>query len=339
MSEQSCRFSENDIRPDRLKEGQKIALKHDLQFLSQHRDLFVQVGCPACTTDEASSEYDKNGMTYVKCCNCRTVYVNPRPAPDLLEAFYRQSENYAYWNQYIFPQSEDARRKNIFEPRAKRTVELCSQHRSPTGMLLEIGAGYGTFCEEIRNLNVFEKIVALEMTPGLAETCRDRGLEVIEVPVEKLQMHAESVDVIASFEVIEHLFDPKAFLRSVHRLLHPDGLLILSCPSISGFETELLETQSDTIDHEHLNYFTPDSLQMLLADCGFSTVERFTPGKLDADIVRRKYLAGAIQLKNDHFLQKLMTDNWEKCGGAFQKFLQETERSSHLWIVARKRAE
>jgi len=338
MGEQTSRFSENDIRPDRLKEGQQLALEHDLQFLAQHRDRFVQVDCPACASGETRPKYEKYSMTYVTCCDCGMVYINPRPPSDLLEEFYCQSENYAYWNRYIFPQSENSRRKNIFEPRAKRTVELCRQHCSSAGTLLEIGAGYGTFCEEIRKLGFFKKIIALEMTPDLAATCRDRGLDVIEVPVEKLKMKPESVDVVTSFEVIEHLFNPEEFLGSVRRFLHPKGLLILSCPSISGFETELLGTQSDTIDHEHLNYFTPDSLQTLLARCGFSLIERFTPGKLDADLVRKKYLAGAVDLEQDKFLRDLLTDGWEQCGEAFQEFLQKTERSSHLWVVARARS-
>lgn len=336
MSEIANGFSENDIRPDRLKEGQRIALEHDLQFLARHRGRFVRVDCPACSFGGSRPKYEKCGMVYVECCECGTVYINLRPSPDLLEEFYSQSENYAYWNRYIFPQSEESRRKNIFAPRAERTIDICQRYGISFGTLLEIGAGYGTFCEEVRRLNVFKKILALEMTPDLAATCRTRGLEVIEVPVEKLQMATESVDVIASFEVIEHLFDPGNFLASIHRFLKPKGLLILSCPSISGFETEVLGALSDTIDHEHLNYFTPDSLERLLKNCGFHTIERFTPGKLDAELVRKKYLAGAIQLADNRFLSELMTDKWEQCAAAFQEFLQRTERSSHLWIVARK---
>ena len=56
--------------------------------------------------------------------------------------------------------------------------------------LYDVGAGYGTFCEEVSRLG-FDRVIALEPEPHLAQTCRDKGLEVIEAPVEQAQHHGE----------------------------------------------------------------------------------------------------------------------------------------------------
>ena len=280
---------EQDIRPKHLMAKQRVAMLTDVgRILSRFSD-FVFVNCPACENGIYSPKFEKNGITYVECRECRTFYVNPRPPPKVLEWFYHGSPNYAYWNEVIFPATEAARLERIFVPRVDRLLELCRKYEVSTNSLLEIGAGYGTFCGEITKRNVFTRVVALEPTPDLAKTCRKRGLEVLGLPVESIQLNSlELFDVVASFEVIEHLFKPIDFVGHMKRLLNPGGIIMLTCPNGRGFDIETLGTVSNSVDHEHLNYFNPESLTGLLEKCGLEILESFTPGRLDVNLVRNK---------------------------------------------------
>tara|TARA_B100000315_G_scaffold235618_1_gene250710 strand:- start:87 stop:260 length:174 start_codon:yes stop_codon:yes gene_type:complete len=47
---------------------------------------------------------------------------------------------------------------------------------------MEVGAGFGTFCEEIKAKAFFGQIIAIEPIPALAESCREKSLKVIEKP-------------------------------------------------------------------------------------------------------------------------------------------------------------
>jgi len=143
--------------------------------------------------------------------------------------------------------------------------------------------------------------------------------------------------VIASFGVLEHLFSPRDFLRGCANILSPGGLLVLTCPNAKGFDVMTLGPVSDTVDAEHLNYFHPASLAHLLGECGFSTLEAFTLGKLDAELVRKKAVAGEFDLSDQPFLRHVLIDEWERAGAAFQRFLVDNQLSSHMWIVAEKR--
>ena len=158
--------------------------KPDVARLLAKKSDFVAVECPACGAGTAKPRFEKYTMTYKECSVCETVYVSPRPTPTQLADYYQQSENYAYWNDVIFPASENVRRARIFRPRVERVIDACRRHGTRTNVLLEIGAGFGTFCEEMKRVAVFDRIVAVEPTPDLAQTCRNRGLEVIERRIE-----------------------------------------------------------------------------------------------------------------------------------------------------------
>ncbi len=333
------KLTEEDIRPKHLASGQQIAALTDLGRMLTRIGEFVAVDCPACGKDDPRPRYVKNGINYVACPHCRTLYVNPRPPATVLDWFYRESPNYAYWNKYIFPASEGARRERIFVPRVDRLLEICARYQIPTHSLLEVGAGFGTFCAELSSRGVFQRVVGVEPTPDLAATCRSRGVEIIESPIEHVRTESVGLfDVVANFEVIEHLFDPLVFLEHMVRLIRPGGVLMLTCPNGEGFDIETLGPFSTTVDHEHLNYFNPESMNTLLKRNGLEVIESFTPGKLDAELVRNKALEGVISLDDQPFLKKVLIDEWDLHGSAFQDFIVERGMSSNLWVVARKPA-
>jgi len=331
------KLTEQEIRPSELMAKQRIAAVTDVGRMLSRYEEFVHVSCPACGAEDSTPKFEKNSIRYVTCRVCQTLYINPRPSPNVLEWFYRGSPNYAYWNNVVFPASEDARRQKIFIPRADQLLGLCRKYSVETQMLLEVGAGFGTFCSEVKSRNVFSKVVAVEPTPDLAVTCRKRGLEVLEQPIEQVALdHTALFDVVASFEVIEHLFAPIDFVRQMARLLKSGGLLVLTCPNGQGFDIETLGVASNTVDHEHLNYFNPESLSKLLTSCGLEVLESFTSGKLDAELVRNKILAGEFDVSAQPFLRNVLVDSWEQLGQSFQEFLVRHGLSSNMWMVARK---
>jgi len=330
-------FKEDDIRPDRFLEQQLKAIKEDIEYLLSRKSEFVKIDCPACGGKKSVFYFDKSGFDYFQCLDCQTVFLNSRPSQEVIHDFYSISKNYSFWNKYIFPASEKVRKEKIFIPRVDKVLEFCKKYSVGTGVLLEVGAGFGTFCEEVKNRNVFKRVIAVEPTPDLAETCRQKGLEVLNQSVEKLSLDENSVDLISCFEVVEHLFNPRVFLENCKRYLKKGGFFVLSCPNFLGFDIITLRELSDSVDHEHLNYFNPGSLSTLLENIGFEVIEMQTPGKLDADIVRKRALDGVIDLSDAPFLKHILIDRWNELGRNFQTFLSDNLLSSHLWVVARNK--
>lgn len=327
-------MKEEDIRPKELMMENQRLRQEDAQDLIKNKVDFVNISCPACESDDYEEQFQKEGFDFVKCKNCQTMFITPRPSLDLLNKFYENSKCLKHWNKF-FASTEDSRRQNIFVPRAVQVIELCKKYGVNTKTLLDVGAGFGTFCEEVEKHNFFDKVIAVEPSVALAEACKKKGLNVIDKPIEEISL--DEVDVITNFELIEHLFCPKDFVKSCYDALSSEGLLILTTPNIKGFDLVILGKISTNIaGPNHINYFHPASLTLLLENSGFKVVEVLTPGKLDAELVRKKIISKELDTTNNPFLQLILIDKWSEIGKNLQNFLSNNNLSSHMWIVAKK---
>lgn len=330
------KFNENDIRPEILRKGMEKAMNEDIKTLQGFKSDFKKVFCPACGDKNSHFIFEKYGFSFDICKKCRTVFMNPRPTSLILKNFYENSKNYAYWNKYIFPSSETIRRDKIIKPRVKKMNDIAKRLKIKKNCLVEIGPGYGTFADEVIKSGAFKKVIVIEPNSSCATSCRNRGIETIEKPIEEVPKLEYSPDVIASFEVIEHLYSPKEYLKNCWRIMGDNSIIVATCPNYEGFDILTLGFSSESIDHEHLNLFNPTSISLLFKKCGFRVLECFTPGELDADIVRNKILAGQFNIKNNPFLKKVLLDRWGELGNKFQEFLKNNKFSSHMWVIAKK---
>ncbi len=326
----------NEIRPDDVMVNQAAAVQADIDWLVDRRRDFVNVPCPACGAEHGEALYEKFAMPHMRCSTCRTQYVSPRPDQATLTEFYARSANYAYWARHVFPASEQPRREKIFRPRAQVLAQLAEKLTITDGHVLEVGAGYGLFCEEVAALDVISHVVGIEPTPELAQVCRDKGIEVIEGPYESVGSDLR-VDLIACFEVIEHLFDPGDFLRWAHRRLRPGGGILMTCPNIAGFEPLVLGFESGALEHEHLNLFNPQSLALLMNNCGFRDIEVTTPGELDVELVQSALASRQIdQAQLDPAIRHLITHDDPAVAAGLQRLIKQAGLSSNMRITATK---
>jgi len=325
-----------ELCPDDLLAGQEAAFAQDIERLGSQREKFVPVPCPVCFSRAGSAVFEKYGFNYLKCADCRTIYMSPRPSPEVMAGYYKASENYRYWANYIFPASEASRREKINRPWLERIVGLADDYGIKRSHLVEVGAGFGTFCALANSEKAFDHVTAIEPTPEMAAACRQRGVSVIEAGIEQVAGHVAPADVLVAFEVVEHLFDPKVFFDQAAALLKPGGILVVSCPNGLGFDIFVLGALSQAVDPEHVNLLNPESLSQLAARSGLLTLQTGTPGRLDAELVRIAALRHSFDLESQPFLRRILIEEWDSKGQVFQRFLAENGMSSHMFGVFQK---
>lgn len=81
-----------------------------------------------------------------------------------------------------------------------------------------------------------------------------------------LPIGSAAVDVLASLQVIEHVWDHPQFVRECHRVLRPGGWLLVTTPNRLTFSPGL----DEPVNPFHTKEFTADELVALLVRCGFA---------------------------------------------------------------------
>jgi SAM-dependent methyltransferase len=294
------------------------------------------VACVACAASRSVPQFEKTGFAYAQCSDCGTLFQTPRPPIEAFEAFYRDSESSRFWAEVFFPAVAEVRREKIFQPRVKRLATLCKEKGITVRRLVDVGAGYGIFLEEWSRAFPRTSLVAVEPSESMARECRTKGFEVIEEIVENVPSETAPADLVTSFEVLEHVYDPLPFLRGLRRLVRDGGWVFVSTLGIDGFDFQVLWEKSTQISPpHHLNFLSTRGFAELFRRAGFSDVTLTTPGQLDVDIVRNAMRQDPDILHDQRFVRSLIADDAR--APAFQRFLVEQGLSSHVWVLARKK--
>ena len=312
-------MNEADIRPENL-------LRRYLELSAEDAaNCFTgiarfDIACVACGTADGKPQFAKHGFGYVKCPACGTLYQSPRPPIKAFEFFYRESVSSRYWAETFFPAVAEARRTSIFRPRAQKLHALCDEYAVTVDRLIEVGSGFGLFLEEWRTISPGVSQLAIEPSAKMAAICREKGFEVEEDIAENVTGREGYADLVVCFEVLEHVFDPLNFLRTLITLARPGGYVCVSTLGVDGFDIQTLWDKSNSISPpHHINFLSTEGFIRCFSRAGFVDISITTPGKLDVDIVRNAFRQNPAVLDGNRFAQ-LIVGHPDKAS-AFQNFL------------------
>ncbi len=324
-------MKEEEIRPKKIFEEYLDLCKEDIKnfFVSKQQ---ININCPACNK-KGKLAFVKNNFSYEKCLGCKTLYVSPRPPEEEFQNYYLNAQSTQFWATTFYKETEDARRKKIWKPKAKQILKIIDNLQLYKYSLVDIGGGYGTFAEEFKKINKSSTII-IEPNPKLADVCRKKGLYVIQKFFENIKRNdlPKGLKIFVCFELFEHVYNPKEFLSNIKSIMNPKDILILTTLSGLGLDIQVLGKDSMSVSPpHHLNFFNPLSFNLILQKLNFDIVDISTPGKLDIDILQNN--------KNkirDVFWRNLIEFSSIKDKRRWQKLISSSNWSSHIMIVARK---
>lgn len=109
------------------------------------------------------------------------------------------------------------------------------------GRVLELGSGFGTLVSYAAKWEGIQAF-GVEPNPDSVAVCRDvqkevglTGNRIARAVGENLPFPAESMDMVCSFTVFEHVTDPAAVLAEAVRVLKPGGYLHFTFPNYGSW--------------------------------------------------------------------------------------------------------
>ena len=236
----------------------------------------AKILCNTCGADEtqllwkiAVSETKYNidpslKFNIVRCQQCGLIYINPRLTENDTDNIYIECLKH-------FPEEEikqsDARRKSDAVRHLLQLKKLI-----PSGKLLELGFGFGTFLKEAHDAGY--DAIGIEMSEEHYTNCKKMGLNVIHDRIQNVSFSKEYFDIIYANQLFEHLYDPKGVLEIASPFLKMGGILMVGVPNIGCLSAKIHGKKWEHLSPvEHLFYYNYKTLSHLFSRCGFKVID------------------------------------------------------------------
>ena len=265
--------------------------------------------CGLCGSRDLSLHHvDFKGIRISRCGGCGVQFMNPQYTDGYLRRYY---------SQYAWEEVKKLELEESLQSGHHFYLSLVEQARPQKGKLLDVGAGAGGLLMAAQErgwaptgYDVEGKITRL--------AARQWGLPYVFGDFTKIKWKPKSYDAVTMHQVLEHLKSPVSYLKCIHRLLKPGGVLFLGVPNIGSLSSRLkflLEKADlrkkrvgayyDT--NHHLWYFTPQPLARALDGLGFEVVHlrsghQVRPGQSHAKRLWMRHVTERLPWKSSFVL-------------------------------------
>ena len=237
-------------------------------------EMVTAVRCPVCGSEHFRLQFEEAPYRVLRCTTCGTGVVSPRRAD--LESIYDGS----YWLSGS-PKTRGYQDYRAAEPLYLRTfrrrLRFALADGPRGGSALDVGCAAGFCLLALRELGFDAH--GVEVSEAIASYAREQlGFDTLHIgTLDDAPYDDATFDLITMWDVIEHVADPGALLRTARSLLKPEGLLVVETQNIDSLFARALGPRWHHYKHEeHIYHFTPESLRRLLGDAGFK-VQTLTP--------------------------------------------------------------
>jgi len=282
----------------------KISNKHSFCRVCKNFDVTF-----LCSTENEHS-YSRV-LNHYKCNDCGTVFVGNKVEPEELGVAYATLNNKDYYEEI---EVENKKKMNTAIFNLEGAIEKQSE-------IIDIGTGNGLFVK-LLNKKGYINISAHEIKGSDLSKIKKYAKQIYQ-DFDYSSIPSRNFDVATMLDVVEHVIDPQFLINSAYRILKEDGKIYFHTPVVT--RTDILMHfllklplikkiaviwQRGRTSIFHLENYTKQSINILLAQAGFNQVKIITKNEMSWPVKRyveiflfeKKILSKKLQ-----FLSPLLT--------------------------------
>lgn len=328
-------LDEVEVHPPTLYQHlEEICAESAKQLLAQ-KHLFSDTTCPACSSSNQELAFDKHDYRYWSCVDCSTLFVSPRPTKPMLEWYLLESAAADFRKDRSYLAEMKQRIRELAAYRSEWIAGLCERlNMNGPGPVVDVETRTPDYLMELQRRHI-EPLITVNPFSLLRDSATPSG--GTWATANSLSDLGEPVRLITAFDILEHQHSISDLALTAYDALAPGGLLIITTRSGSGFDIQVLWEHAAVFPLEHINLVSLEGINGLLKRVGFEVLEASTPGQLDVQMVER-ILRDQKEVKIPRFLKYFLTNRDLHAKRKLQQFIQENRLSSHLRVVAKKKA-
>ena len=287
-------------------------------------DSATQPICHICHSQDVRFFCEKNGCKLYDCMKCGFTFVFPIPddLASIYGAEYFKNEGKADAGYTDYDKDKEPMRP-VFELYLNKLAQLTEGRN-----IFDVGAATGYFLDIAKKDGW--KTFGSEISAYATKEAESRGHTMVAGSIVGVML-PEKMDAVTLWDVLEHVDDPRAYVMAVNNMLGAKGMLAINTVDRSSIWARVLGSRWQLIvPPEHLNYYSPNNLEMLLSECGFEVLEVKKIGKKFSAAYIFKTLASWQGLALWTWLARKTDTN------AFRKLAFPINLRDNVFVLARK---
>lgn len=233
-------------------------------------------GCPICGSAERRVLFRQEfaavdqatpvtGYDVAVCERCGAGYADGIPEQAAFDRYYRDMSKYEYAQRAGAESEYDQRRLALI-------AGIIAPHLpSAAARVLDVGCASGRLLANIRERG-FPHVTGLDPSPACAAAAaRLYGVDVRTMTLGQIAATGQQFDFVIMVGVLEHLRELDSAFEHLRALLPAGGLLYVEVPDVTAF-ADWPNAPYQDFSTEHINFFSPASLDNLMLAHGFTRV-------------------------------------------------------------------
>ena len=217
----------------------------------------VARACPICGSEPAEAYLEKDGLRLVRCAQCSMIYANPIPKEMASGSYYDAAGR----DYYLSPAKLESDYARV---RFERELALFRRH-CRQGSVLDVGCSSGAFLFELKERFPRDyQVLGTDVSGAPLDYAESRGVPVRRGDLLEQDFGGHPFEAITFWAVLEHLAEPRAFLKKASALLRLGGFCFVLVPNMNSLAARALGGRYRYIYPQHLNYFTEQTLRKLV---------------------------------------------------------------------------